>query len=214
VARATGQGEGRWLLPLLLTLVGAVVLVGLSVALYRPWGEGTSEGRVVPQNLPAALAEGVTAKGVYAAAMEEARSWQPDGQLAIVSAHWRTRDRQWLANVSWMFQFYSPSTRRLAVIVVDKGRARLLSESPTPYSLPTIDQEQWQIDSLAALNTWWNLGGGTFVSLNPDLDLTAQLRPVQDAQGGDRLVWSVVGVMGSQVKRLTIDGTTGEPVQG
>jgi hypothetical protein len=97
---------------------------------------------------------------------------------------------------------------------VDKGRARLLSESPTPYSLPTIDQEQWQVDSLAALNTWWNLGGGTFVSLNPELDLTAQLRPVQDAQAGDRLVWSVVGVVGSQVKRLTIDGTTGEPVQG
>jgi hypothetical protein len=213
VAKAAGKGEGRWLIPLVLTFIGAVVLVGLILALYRPFQEEAAEG-VAPQNRPAALAEGVTAKGVYAAAMEEARSWQPDGQLAIVSAHWRTRDRQWLANVSWMFQFYSPSTRRLAVIVVDKGRARLLSESPTPYSLPTIDQEQWQVDSLAALNTWWNLGGGTFVSLNPELDLTAQLRPVQDAQAGDRLVWSVVGVVGSQVKRLTIDGTTGEPVQG
>ncbi len=214
MAKVTGRGEGRWLIPLVLTLVGAVVLVGLILALYRPSREEAAEGGGAPQNLPAALAEGVAAKGAYAAAMEEARSWQPDGQLAIVAAHWRTRERQWPANVSWMFQFYSPSTRRLAVIVVDQGRARLLRESTTPYSLPAIDQEQWQVDSLAALNAWWNAGGGTFVSLNPELDLTAQLRPVQDVQAGDRLVWSVVGVTGSQVKRLTIDGTTGEPVQG
>ena len=196
MAKATGTREGRWLIPLVLTLVGAVVLVGLILALYRPSREEAGEGGVVPQNLPAALAEGVTAKGAYAAATEEARSWQPDGQLAIVAAHWRTRERRWPTNVTWMFQFYSPSTRRLAVIVVDKGRARLLRESPTPYALPTIDQEQWQVDSLAALNAWWNAGGGTFVSLNPELDLTAQLRPVQD---GDRLVWSVVGVVVSPV---------------
>ena len=214
MAAATGKGEGRWLIPLVLTLVGAVVLVGLILALYRPFQGETGEGAVAPQYLPAALAEAATAKRAYAAAMEEARSWQPDGQLAIVAAHWRTRERRWPVSVIWMFQFYSPSTRRLAVIVVDKGRARLLNESPTPYSLPTIDEEQWQVDSLAALNTWWNAGGGTFVSLNPELDLTAQLRPVQDAQAGDRLVWSVVGVAGSQVKRLTVDGTTGELVQG
>jgi hypothetical protein len=191
-----------------------VILVGLSLALYQPAREDTAAGEIISQYLPAALAEGATAKGVYAVAMEEARSWQPDGQLAVVVAHWRTRERQWPASVSWTFQFYSPSTRRLAVIVVDKGRARLLQESPTPYSVSTIDQEQWKVDSLAALNTWWNAGGGTFVSLNPELDLTAQLRPVQDTQAGDRLVWSVVGFVGSQVKRLTIDGTTGEPVQG
>jgi hypothetical protein len=196
-----------------LIFVGAVVLVGLILVLYRPFGEEAAEGEIAPQHLPAALAGEVTAKGVYAVAMEEARSWQPDGQLAIVAAHWRTRERRWPTNVTWMFQFYSPSTRRLAVIMVDEGRARLLRESPAPYSLPTIDQEQWQVDSLAALDAWWDAGGGTFVSLNPELDLTAQLRPVQDTQAGDRLVWSVVGVVGSQVKRLAIDGTTGEPVQ-
>ena len=110
-----------------------------------------------------------------------------------------------------MFQFYSPSVRRLAVVIVDGGRTRLLQETKSPYVLPTFSGDDWHVDSLAALDAWWNAGGATFLSVYSEIDLTAQLR-VLDEQD-ERLVWTVSGIAGGQTNSLIVDGTTGERVQ-
>jgi hypothetical protein len=152
----------------------------------------------------------MTARSAYQLAVDVARSWQPDGQVAIMSAHWQPRQGRWASGVVWMFQFYSPATRRLAVIVVDSGRARLLREALSPYPLPVFGEDDWQVDSLEALETWWKAGGASFVSIHSEVDLTAQLRVLKE---DDRVAWTVVGTSGAQTRRLIVDGVTGELVQ-
>ena len=200
----------RWIILLGLTFVAALVLALIIVALYRPSHPVLEAGGRPVSDFPASLVESVTAQSVYPLAVDVAQSRQPDGQPAIVSANWRPRQGRWLADVVWMFQFYSPATRRLAVIIVDGGRARLLREATSPYPLPTLGEDDWQVDSLAALEAWWNAGGATFQAIHSEVNLTAQLRMQAHS---NRLVWTITGVSGNQVRSLIVDGATGERVQ-
>ena len=105
----TRKGAGRWIALLGLTFVVALGVALLVLALYRPSRQFLETGgRSVPSTLNVSLAESVTARSVYPSAMDVAQSWQPDGQLAIVSAHWRPRRGLWSTDIAWMFQFYSP----------------------------------------------------------------------------------------------------------
>jgi hypothetical protein len=205
----TRKRASRWIVLVGLTFAAALGLALLILALYRPSQQPLeTEGRSAPA-LHASLAESVTAWSVYTPALAVAQSWQPDGQLAIVSAHWRARQGRWPTDVAWMFQFYSPTVRQLAVIVVEGGRARLLRETRSPYSVPTFSEEDWQVDSLAALDAWWNAGGATFLSIYSEIDVTAQLRVLEQGQPA----WSVTGIAGDRTRKLIVDGTTGELVQ-
>ncbi len=205
----------------LIWALGVSFLVALVVMwIYRP----APSGPVNPSNLggeseqfaawsnstvfPTSLAEGPTARSAYAAAKDVALAWQPDAQPAIVSAHWRPRaDGRWPTMVVWAFQFYSPGTQRVAAIVVDGGRAQLLQETISPYVLPTFDETMWQVDSRTALEVWWEEGGAFFVASHPSVDLTAQLRVSQES---GQLVWTVIGVSGGQMRRVMLDGATGQ----
>ncbi|MEE8391571.1 MAG: hypothetical protein V3S14_12355 [Anaerolineae bacterium] len=202
----------RWGILLGMTFVVALGVALLVLMLYRPAQQPLEMGGgAAPVGLHVSLAESVTAQSVYPSAMDVAQSWQPDGQLAIVSARWRPRRGRWPSDVTWMFQFYSPTVRRLAVIVVNGGRARLLQETAVPYSLSTFSEDDWQVDSLAALDTWWNAGGATFMSVYSEIDLVAQLRVLEGKD--DRLAWTITGIAGGQMRNLIVDGTTGERVQ-
>ena len=206
------RGGGRWVIVLGLAFVFALVVALLILWLYEPsqqpqqpqGGGGTSYG------LPGVLAEASTGRQHYPAATELARSWQPDARVAIISAHWRTRQGQWSSDVTWTFQFYSPETRRVAVIIAERGQARLLRETVSPYVLPTFDEADWKVSSRKALDTWWRAGGAVLMSIGTEADLTAQLRVLEEED--DRLAWVVTGVVGKQVRRLVVDGRTGEQV--
>jgi hypothetical protein len=150
----------RWTVVVSLTFVVALAVASLVLWLSRPGrspqppqqvpgGEATSPG------LLAHLAEAPTARQLYPAAAKVAQSWQPDARVAAVSAHWRPERGRWSADVTWTFQFYSPVTRRVAVIIVEGGRAQLLRESVAPYRLAILDEADWQVDSDAALDAWW-----------------------------------------------------------
>ena len=208
----TRKKAGRWVALLGLTFVVALGVALLVLALYRPSQQSPElGGGAAPAALHVSLAESVTARSVYPSAMDVAQSWQPDGQLSIVSARWRPRRGRWPTDIVWMFQFYSPAVRRLAVVVVDGGRTRLLQETRSPYPLPTFSEDDWQVDSLAALDTWWNGGGATFVSVYHEINLTAQLRVLEENDG--RLAWTITGIAGGQTRSLIVDGATGERVQ-
>ncbi|MCP4540995.1 MAG: hypothetical protein GY832_27990 [Chloroflexi bacterium] len=210
MTRVKRKRSVRWMILLGLAFVIALGIVWLILALGRPSPlfQGEQPGGVT---LPVSLAESVTARSAYPFAVSVAQSWQPDGQLAIVSAHWRPNRGRWPTDVVWLFQFYSPSARRLAVVVVDGARAWLLQEMSSPYVVPTFSEDEWQVDSTAALDTWWNTSGASFKSVYSEIDVAAQLR-VMDG-GNDRLAWSITGIAGDRVKKSIIDGATGELVQ-
>ena len=101
---ATRKGAGRWIALLGLTFVVALGVALLVLMLYRPAQQPLEMGGgAAPVGLHVSLAESVTAQSVYLSAMDVAQSWQPDGQLAIVSARWRPRRGRVPSDVTWMF---------------------------------------------------------------------------------------------------------------
>ena len=177
------EGSGRSLLLLGLSLILLIVVVG--VVIFDRLVEPTSP-------TPEASLPGIqlTARQAFPPAAELAGQWQEDARMAAVSAFWPRVGMQLGGQAEWAFQFFSPSTRRLAIITVADGRARMVHENASPYTVATFSAEEWKVDSDRALQTWWNRGGGTLVSRRPEIDLAMQLRPLDE---GSQPVWSVVG---------------------
>jgi hypothetical protein len=199
-------------------ILSGAFLVALAVALLVLWLYKPSQSLQQPQeevgvltSLPAGLAEAPVARDAYPAAVEVARSWQSDAGVAIAAAHWQPRQGRWPSDVTWMFQFYSPASRRMAAVVVEGGRARLLREARSLHPLPVFDEADWRIDSRAALDAWWRSGGVTLMPANSEVDVTAQLR-VQQGEDG-RLAWTITGIIGDRVESLIVDATTGEQLE-
>jgi hypothetical protein len=213
MAGVAREGRRQWFV-----ILSGAFLVALAVALLILWLYEPSQPSQQPQgeagmstSLPAGLAEAPVAREAYPAAVEVARSWQSDAGVAIAAAHWQPRRGRWPSDVTWLFQFYSPASRRMAAVVVEGGRARLLREARSLYPLPIFDETDWQVDSRAALDAWWRSGGVTLMPANSEVDVTAQLR-VQPGEDG-RLAWTITGIIGDRVESLIVDATTGEQLE-
>jgi len=199
------EGSGRSLLLLGLSLILLVVVVGVVIL----------DRLIQPTSLtPEASLPGIqlTARQAFLPAAELAGQWQEDARVAAVSAFWPRLGMRLGGQAEWAFQFFSPSTRRLAIITVADGRAQMVRESTSPYAVATFSAEEWKVDSDRALQTWWNRGGGTLVSRRPEIDLAMQLRPLDE---DSRLVWSVVGSTAGTETAFTVvvsaaDGTVVE----
>jgi hypothetical protein len=199
------EGSGRSLLLLGLSLILLTVVVG--VVIFDRLVQPTSP-------TPEASLPGIqlTARQALAPAAELAGQWQEDARMAAVSAFWSRVGMQLGGQAEWAFQFFSPSTRRLAIITVADGRAQMMRESASPYTVATFSAEEWKVDSDQALQTWWNRGGGTLVSRRPEIDLAMQLRPLDE---NGQPVWSVVGSTAGTETAFTVvvsaaDGTVVE----
>lgn len=203
---AAGESAGRWAVVLALAFGAAL---GLTALLLEQ--RGSSEGWTGPSGPPAGLPGGMTARQAYPPAAQAAQAWQADAALTAASAYWQPRQGRWPGHTVWTFQFYSPATARLAVMVVEEGRARLLRETVSPYPLTPFSQTQWQTDSTQALETWWREGGATFLALQARVELTAQLRAPEGRSGPP--IWTVTGVAGEQWWTVRVDGMTGERLQ-
>ena len=204
----SGMSEGsgvRWWL-----------LVGLGLVLLAVVGALVYGQLARPAALPAVMGAGsggVTARQAFAPATELAVQWQEDVRLAVVSCRWPTVGVYAGGEVEWTFQFFSPSTQRLALVTVAGGVARMVRESVSPYTVPTFSAEAWRVDSDQALQMWWNRGGGSLVARRPDTDLAMQLRVPDDGSG--RPAWTVVGlVVGTEtVFTIVVDATSGALVE-
>jgi len=199
------EGSGRSLLLLGLSLILLAVVVGVVIfdRLVQP-ASATPEA-----SLPGIQ---LTARQALAPAAELAGQWQEDARMAAVAAFWSRVGMQLGGQAEWAFQFFSPSTRRLAIITVADGRAQMMRESASPYTVATFSAEEWKVDSDQALQTWWNRGGGTLVSRRPEIDLAMQLRPLDES---GQPVWSVVGSTAGTETAFTVvvsaaDGTVVE----
>ena len=192
---------------LLWLLFGLVLLVIVGTLIYG-WLVG-------PAASPAAgmAPQTVTARQALAPAAELAGQWREDARLAAVSARWPAAQVQEGSQVEWAFQFFSPSTQRLALIVVAGGKARLVRESLSPYPVSTFSPAEWRVDSDRALQVWWNRGGKDLVMRRPDADLAMQLR-MPDGGGGQPL-WTAVGSLAGTeaILIVTVNATTGVLVE-
>ena len=199
------EGSGRSLLLLGLSLVLLAVVVGVLIfdRLVQP-ASPTPEA-----SLPDIQ---ITAHQALAPAVELAGQWQEDARLAAVSGFWSRVGVQMGGQAEWAFQFFSPSTRRVAIVTVADGRTQMVRENTSPYMVATFSAEEWNVDSDQALQTWWNRGGGALVSRRPEIDLAMQLRPLDEGSGP---VWSVVGSTAGTETAFTVvvsavDGTVVE----
>jgi hypothetical protein len=189
----TGGSSVRWWLLLGLGLMSLAVAGAL---VY-----GRLAGSAAPSPVPEPVGGGVNARQAFIPAAELAMQWQEDAGLAAVSCY-RPAVLRLGGEVEWAFQFFSPSTRRLALITVADGTARMVRESVSPYAVLTFSTEVWRVDSDQALQTWWNHRGSNLVARRPDADLAMQLR-VPD-EGGGQPVWTVVGLVSGGETAFTV----------
>lgn len=202
-ASVMAKGSSRWLLLLGLGFILLAVMVGL-VAYDR------LVGSAVPTPVAGVASDRVSARQAFAPAAELAGGWQEDARLAAVSGYWSAVGTQLGGRAEWAFQFFSPSTRRLALVTVADGTAQMVRESVSPYPVPTFSAGEWRVDSDRALQAWWSRGGGNLVARRPDVDLAMQLRVLDGGVG--QPVWTVVGSIADTEAAFTVvvngvDGT-------
>ena len=132
-----------------------------------------------------------SARNQYVQAEGAARDWQPDATLVSAAASWSFVGLDDFSKpIDWTFQFYSSTTGRVYTINVDQTGITPIRETLSPYALPVIDVEHWQVDSYQAVNAWLNRGGGAFLKRHPVVDVSIRLaRP----QGGNP-AWTIVGI--------------------
>lgn len=149
-----------------------------------------------------------SARNLYGQAAQAAQRWQPDAALASASASWPFASLDDFSKPSdWTFQFYSSATGRIYVLNADQTTVTPIRETLSPYRLPVIDAEQWQIDSHQALNTWLNRGGGAFLKQTAIVDVSIRLSRPQEGVP----MWTVVGIddSGQIVQTERIDALQG-----
>jgi hypothetical protein len=192
-------------------LPAAGVLVVAVVALLALAGPGSGPPSSSPVSLPGL--GGQTAMEALDSALEAAERWEADAQLAGASCTWSEAGVASSSETEWAFQFYSPSTQRLAVVMVSGDAAWLFRDVLSPYVVPTFSTAEWRVDSDEALQVWWDYVGRSLLGRHPTADVAVQLRPSADHEM--RLVWSVVGLFGDPDDALavTVSGVEGTIVQ-
>jgi hypothetical protein len=135
-----------------------------------------------------------SAQNRYARSEKAAWEWQPDAALVSAAASWPFVGLDDFSRpVDWTVQFYSSATGRVYTINVDQETVTPIRETLSPYELPAIDLDHWQVDSYQAINEWLNRGGGAFLKRHPVVDVSIRLaRPPSGAP-----VWTVVGIEAS-----------------
>lgn len=132
-----------------------------------------------------------SARNQYRLAAQAAQDWQPDAGLVSAAASWPFANLDdFSRQIDWTYQFYSPVTGRVYTINVDQASVTPIREALSPYALPIVDVEQWQVDSYQAINAWLDRGGGVFLKQHPVVDVSIRLAQSQD----DTPAWTVVGM--------------------
>ena len=196
-----GSG-GRWGV-----MLGLAFIAALGLAVLILWlSPGPSGGNPPAPPIPLPLEP--AARQAFRAAQEAAQAWQPDALPSSLSAHWQRIRGRWPTQIVWTIHFYSPSSGRLAVFLVEVGRTRMLRETVSPYPLPTFAEDQWRVDSPQAMEAWWGSGGEDFLARHSDAEVTLQLKPASPTDS--RPEWVVTAMAGQQVQVVTISGVDGQ----
>jgi hypothetical protein len=198
-------------------IVGWLFAAGVLVVLVLVFRSQVSRSASAPRPMPTytVVYTQVTARSLYPSAEATALAWQPDAQPVSLTATWRRTAVNLVgAPIDWAFRFYSPSRRHYYfVTIAPEGQiqgiehARLVDLPP-----PLIPNDSWRVDSVEALATWLDYGGGAMLGVTPGIEVSAQLNV--PTPGGDA-AWVVVGFDPRSNDYLTviIDADSGEVIE-
>ncbi len=164
-----------------------------------------------PPPAPTQAFRGETALRAYVLVRDRAQAWQPDAQLAHVTATWPEGSRRdaLLQGPAWEFAFDSPAAATAARFMVAGDEVNQLAEQTVsqPLTLPAIGG--WQVDSDAAVRQMLEAGGDAFLQRAGATTMTATLRPDEE---NVRFVWfiSLFGPYTNRTFNMTIDAAVGD----
>lgn len=198
----------HWWLPLGLGLMLVLLLVVGALAYDRLTADPESA------SVPGLTDAGPTAQQAFASVSDVATAWQKDARLTAALARQANIGTKGEDQIEWAFQFFSPSTRRLALFTVSRGEVEQVRERLSPYQVPTLSTDRWQIDSDQALHIWWHQGGDYVASRRPDVEVTMRLYTPQE--GSTNPTWMIAGSLPNQentfvVRIDAVDGTVLKP---
>ena len=179
-----------------------VVLAVLFVLLRSGGAASTGVPRPVPTYTVAFTQ--VTARGLYPAAEGLARAWQSDAQLVSLTATWRGTAINLVGqSTEWGFRFFSPTWRHYYLVsVTPDGQAQGIEHArKVDLPPPLLPVEAWRVDSVEALTTWLDYGGGAMLGAKPGIEVSAQLNVPSD---GGEPTWTVVGFDTASNDYLTV----------
>jgi hypothetical protein len=164
-------------------LSGILILLLLVAALigWLWWQQRDTLPIDIPSPLPtrAVIEEvGFTALAAYGPAAEIAANWASDAQLVSATATWPNNSNFSPVETGWSFIFYSAQKRELALFSVINGKAAQLGRSAAGNRQTTVSINDWQVDSVKAIEIILAAGGRRFIdsnSENGDISLTLTL---------------------------------------
>jgi hypothetical protein len=181
-----------------LAAIGLVLIVALGLLAYGQLTSAPSQTVVTKLT-----AGGDTAHQAFPPADELAVQWQQDARLVGVSGQLPTIGKGSGNEIEWGFQFFSPATQEMAVVVVSGGEARMVRPPMlSPYRLSTFSSDEWLIDSDQALQTWWEHGGDSLVKQYSRVNAVIRLRISEE--WGSQPVWVIAGVVADKSTVLTL----------
>lgn len=180
---------------ILLVLVAWVFVAIVLAAMFVGFRSRSSQAVGAPRPVPTytvTFAQ-VTARSLYPAAEALALAWQPDAQLVSLTATWRDTAVNLVGQpTEWVFRFYSPSGRHyyFAAVKPDGQAWGVEHARQVDLAPPVLPAGAWHVDSVEALTTWLDYGGGAMLGDKPGIEVSAQLNV--PGEGGDP-IWAVVG---------------------
>jgi hypothetical protein len=143
-----------------------------------------------------------TAQEAFASVSSSARQWQEDARLIGARAHCRGDSIARGGQIEWAFQFFSPSTRRLALFAASGGQVRQIRDRLSPYAVPVLSEDQWETDSDEALDRWLQEGGDYLSTRRSDAQITMRLYTPREGHG--RPVWAISGAAPNRESSLVV----------
>jgi hypothetical protein len=202
---------------ILLVIAGWAIMAVVLVTLFVVFRGRSSQSASVPRPAPTYTVTftQVTAHGLYPVAEGLAMAWRPDAQLVSLTATWRDTAINLVGQpTDWVFRFYSPSWRHyyFATVKPDGQVWGIEHARQVDLAPPLIPIEAWRVDSVAALATWLDYGGGAMLSDKPGIEVSAQLNV--PSEEGDP-TWAVVGydTLYNDYLTVMIHADTGEVLQ-
>lgn len=135
----------------------------------------------------------VTAKNMQPATQGKLSQWAADAQLFAIAATWENTTLNSVGEPTyWTYRYYSPSQQRFFFITVNPdGSVMGTTHGERIYNPPsTISPQDWEIDSVEAVNIWLNYGGEAMMTAIPSVQVVAQL---QVSEPEAPLQWTVAG---------------------
>ena len=161
---------------LLLVLVMAVALMLWANRVQSPASAPADQVAREQNHVLSTSRDPVTAQSAYDDGLRLAEKWAPDARLWRAQATWPAGADFEAAASGWVYTFYSPSRRETALVNAAPGTVALVRTQPATAQPSLASLEEWQIDSVTAVDLLLRSGGRAFLSIHEEASMILTLR--------------------------------------